>query len=42
MSDFQFIEHFMENGQIVAASPKIFNQPLQVSQAQVTAKMRAL
>jgi myo-inositol-1(or 4)-monophosphatase len=41
VSDFEGNENFMESGQIVTASPKIFPQLLQVVQAHTTAKMRA-
>jgi myo-inositol-1(or 4)-monophosphatase len=40
VSDFDGNEDFMGKGQIVAASPKIFSQLLQVIQPHVTAKMR--
>lgn len=41
VSDFEGNEKFMEKGQIVAASPKIFSQLLQLIQPHVTAKMKS-
>jgi myo-inositol-1(or 4)-monophosphatase len=41
VSDFEGNDKFLERGQIVAGSPKIFSQLLQVIQPHVTAKMKA-
>jgi myo-inositol-1(or 4)-monophosphatase len=40
VSDFEGNDKFLERGQIVAGSPKIFSQLLQVIQPHVTAKMK--
>jgi myo-inositol-1(or 4)-monophosphatase len=41
VADFEGNEKFMEKGQIVAASPKIFSQILQLIQPHVTARMKS-
>ena len=41
VSDFEGNEKYMEKGQVVAASPKVFSQLLQAIQPHITGRMRA-